>query len=122
VSMEPLSGPARLARLRSELPGAAQAATQFAVDNPVSVAVTIAGVVVAQRVAFNAVRPRTGLQGLALVLVMQVLTPWLLRQAIEHDVISFKLRDGDGGFVSARELLHAIAEQDFDGAPGPDPA
>jgi hypothetical protein len=111
---------ARLARLRGELPGAAQALTQFVVDNPAQVAVTAAGVVVAQRVAFNLVRPRTPLQGVALVIVMEVLTPWLLRQAIEHEVISFRLRDGDGGFVSACELLRAL-RGDGDAA-SPDPA
>jgi hypothetical protein len=113
VSMEPVTVPGRLARLRDELPVGMKAVTEFAVDNPGQVAVTLAGVLVAARVAGNLARPRTGLHAAALAIVMSTALPWLLRQAVKHDVISFRLRDGQGGFVSARELWEAIDSEDL---------
>ena len=111
----------QLAQLREDLPGAAKVMTQFVVDNPVGVSITIAGTLVVSRIAFNAVKPRSALQGVALLVVLNALTPWLLKQAIEHGVISFKLRDGEGGFVSARELITSLRE-DTSAAPARDPA
>jgi hypothetical protein len=109
------------ARLRSELPEGMKALTEFVVDNPVQVSVTVAGMVVVSRIGFNLVKPRTAVQGVALLLVLNVLSPWLVKQAIERGVISFRLRDGEGGFVSARELIGSLREDDA-GAPRRDPA
>ena len=111
----------QLAQLREELPGAAKVMTQFVVDNPVGVSVTVAGTLVVSRIAVNLVKPRSALQASALLVVLYALTPWLLRQAVERGVISFKLRDGEGGFVSARELLASLRE-DTGAAPARDPA
>jgi hypothetical protein len=99
-----------LARLRETLPEGMKHLTQFVLDNPVPVGVTAAGAVVMVRIGSNVVRPRTAVQASALAVVLYFVTPWLLRKAIERGVISFKFRDGEGGFVSARELMDSLRE------------
>ena len=111
----------QLAQLREDLPDGMKAMTQFVLDNPVGVGVTVAGTLVLSRIAFNAVKPRTAVQGVALLVVLEFVAPWLLKQAIGHGVISFKLRDGEGGFVPARELLASLRE-DTGAAAARDPA
>ena len=110
-----------LARLREDLPDGMKYVTQFVLDNPVGVGVTVAGTLVISRIGFNLVKPRTAVQGVALLVVLQFVAPWLLRQAVERGVISFRLRDGEGGFVSARELISSLRE-DASAAAARDPA
>ena len=111
----------QLAQLREDLPDGMKYVTQFALDNPVQVAVTVSGMVVVSRIGVNLVKPRTATQAVALLVVLNVLTPWLLSKAVERGVISFRLRDGEGGFVSARELISSLRE-DTSAAAARDPA
>ena len=114
-------GRSQLAQLREELPDGMKYVTQFVLDNPVGVGVTVAGTLVVSRIGFNLVKPRSAVQGVALLVVLNMLTPWLLKQAIERGVISFRLRDGEGGFVSTRELISSLRE-DTGAAAARDPA
>lgn len=81
-------------KAREQLPLAAQAVTEFVVDNPLQVGLTISGIVVLDRILFNAVRPRGPVQILATAGVASILAPLLLKKAIEHGLIKFSFRDG----------------------------
>lgn len=91
------AGPAE--RFRRTLPAAAAQVTQLVVDNPAQFALVIAGTVVTARAAFNIVRPRTPLEGLALMVVLQVGLPALATAAIDRGWLKFRVRDEDGNLI-----------------------
>lgn len=86
-------------QLRTEAPVLAAEFTQLAVDNPGQFAVLIAGTVVITRAAFNLVRPRTPLQAVALMIVLEVGVPRLAAAALEHGWIRLRVRDDHGRLI-----------------------
>jgi hypothetical protein len=89
----------RIEQLRVQVPVLAEKLTQLVVDNPAQFALLFAGGIVLGRVAGRMVRPRTALEGLALMTVLQAGVPLLATQAIERGWIRFKVRDEDGQLV-----------------------
>lgn len=72
---------------------------QVVVDNPGQVAAVAAATIVLTRAAVNAVRPRTAVEGLALMLVLQLAVPKLAQLAVERGYLRFRVRDADGKLV-----------------------
>jgi hypothetical protein len=89
----------RLEQLRQGLPDAAAAVTQVIVDNPGQFALIAAGALVAMRAAANIIRPRTPLEALALMVVLQVALPPLAMHAVSRGWLKLKVRDADGCLV-----------------------
>lgn len=94
-----MSEVSRLEEFRQLAPIAACEFTQLVVDNPAQFALITAGSVVAMRAAVNIVRPRTPLQGLALMVVLQAGLPVLARTAMDRGWLRFRVRDADGNLV-----------------------
>ncbi len=107
----------RLERLREELPAAVSSAAMFAADNPGDVAVAVAGMLVLDAAMINLVRPRTLTMRLATIIAGVAMTKYLLKAAIDRDLISFRLREPDGSFTSLRDVL-----REAPGAAGADTA
>lgn len=99
-------------QLVQALPNAARLLTEFAVDNPGQVTMIMASTVVATRLIIRAVRPSTPLEVLATVVVTNVALPYLAAELIRRDVISFRIRDGNGGYVQLRDVLARDAGED----------
>lgn len=109
------TGPA--ARLLQRLPGAVGGITQVIVDNPGQFALVTAASIVLTRAAVNLVRPRTAIEGLALLVLLQLLLPRLATAAVEHGWITFRIRTPDGRLVPLI-IGKAVSEP----VPAPDPA
>lgn len=105
-------GQSRLEKYRREIPQGVKDVTQVVVDNPGQFALLLAGSVVIGRAAANIVRPRTALEALALMVVLQVGIPVLAAKAIGQGWIRLRVRDADGCLVP-------LAVRDD---PGADPA
>jgi hypothetical protein len=86
----------RVEQLRVQVPALAEKITQLVVDNPAQFALLMAGGIVLGRAAVNIVRPRTGLEALALAAVLQAGVPLLASQVLERGWIRLRVRDEDG--------------------------
>ena len=86
-------------RIRQRLPEAVKTVTQLVVDNPGQVAVTVAGSMVLTRVLANAMRPRTAIEALALLIVCEVGGIWLAAKAMDAGILRFRVRDAGGRLV-----------------------
>jgi KaiC/GvpD/RAD55 family RecA-like ATPase len=109
-----------LATVADELPGALYAVARVVVDNPLDTAITLSGALVLGQVMHNLVRPRTLPQLAATMLVANTLGGWGLAKAIEHGVISFRLREPDGSYTQLRDLI--TGERELPDADSADPA
>lgn len=89
----------RADQIRHELPFMVAKVVEVVVDNPAQMALILAGGVVIGRAAANIVRPRTPLQALALMVVLQVGTPLLMSEAVKRGWIKFRVRDENGDLV-----------------------
>lgn len=89
----------RVEQLRVQVPVLAEKLTQLVVDNPAQFALLMAGGIVLGRAAANIVRPRTVLEALALMAVLQAGVPLLASQALERGWIRLRVRDEDGQLV-----------------------
>ena len=95
----------RLEQARRRLPVLAAAATEIVVDNPAMFAGVVAGTIVLTRAAVRIVRPRSLLEVLALVVVLELTIPQLARVAIERGLLPpVKVRDADGRLVRLADL------------------
>jgi hypothetical protein len=95
----------RLDEVREQLPGAAQIATRFALDNAGPAAVTLAGMIVLNQLAVRAVRPRTPAAALALFVVLVTAEPLLVQELVKRGVLKFTIRDPHGCRHDLGELL-----------------
>lgn len=95
--------PTRIGRgIRSVLehaPENAAAVTQVLLDNPAQFAALGAGTIVAVRIAGNLMRPRTALEALALMAILQLVIPKLAMTAIDRGWLTFRVRTPDGRLV-----------------------
>lgn len=86
-------------RFRLAVPDAVAEVARVVVDNPGQFALVIAGTVVLTRAAANIVRPRTPLQAVALMVVLQAGLPVLAKTAMDRGWLRFRVRDADGKLV-----------------------
>jgi hypothetical protein len=100
ITPEHLLHASPLERFRLALPEAAGKAAQIVADNPGQFALLMAGTVVLTRVAARIVRPRTPLESVALMIVLQVGLPQLAMTAMARGWLKFRLRDDDGNLIS----------------------
>ncbi len=89
----------RFDNLLQRLPGGMSAMTQIIVDNPGQIALFTAATIVITRAVVNLVRPRTAVEGLALLVVLELALPRLAMAAVEHGWITFRIRTPDGRLV-----------------------
>jgi hypothetical protein len=89
----------RIERIRQDLPETVGKIAQVVVDNPGQMALIAAATVVLTRAAANIVRPRTPLEGLALLVVLNIAMPKLAMMAAERGWLAFKTRDQDGKLI-----------------------
>lgn len=106
----------RLDEVRDRLPGAASVATRFALDNAGPVAITLAGMLVLNQLAYRAVRPRTPVQALALAVVLIAAEPVMVQELVKRRVLKFTVRCHAGCPHDLGELLR---ESDADRLPPP---
>lgn len=100
--IQPMSITRRLAELREAAPDAAAAVVRAVADNPGQMVLICAASMVAARAAGNLVRPRTGIQALALCVVLSAGMGKLTTVAIDRGWIDFRVRGADGEPVSLR--------------------
>ena len=89
----------RIEEARAVLPKAMATMTQLVVDNPAQFAFVAAGAMVTGKILVNLVKPRTPLEALAVLIVAECATPFLLKAAIDHGYLKFRIRDPDGNLV-----------------------
>lgn len=89
----------RLRRALDQAPDAARTATQVIVDNPAPIAVTAAGMIVVSKMLMRAVRPRGLVEGVATMIVANVLCAWGGSELIERGYLKFRFRGDDGNFL-----------------------
>ena len=89
----------RVETVRTTLPHVAAVATQLVVDNPVQFGLVAAGSLVLARAAVNIVKPRTPLEFLALLCVLEFASPLLIRKAMDTGLLKFRIRDESGQLV-----------------------
>lgn len=95
-TVAPMGG---LAELRHNLPAAVERVTQLVVDNPGQFGLLVAGDIVATRVLMNLVRPRTPIEGLAVMVVLMAGLPLVAGAAVSRGWIKLRVRDEDGKLV-----------------------
>jgi hypothetical protein len=86
-------------QLLEDAPEGAAVITQTIIDNPGPIAVVGAGAIVATRIAVRAMRPRTGLEAIALIVLLQLTLPKLAGLAVERGWLTFRVRDCEGRLV-----------------------
>jgi len=101
--------PGYLGWLLEQAPATAAEVTQVIIDNPFPMLAIGAGTVVAVRLAGNLVRPRTALEALALMAILQLTLPKLAHMAIDRGWLTFRVRDLEGRLVP---VVHGKAERD----------
>ena len=92
----------RIEEARAVLPKAVARMTQLVVDNPAQFAFAAAGSMVFAKILVNLVKPRTPLEALAVLVVAECATPFLLKGAIDRGYLKFRVRDADGNLVPLR--------------------
>lgn len=95
----------RLEQLAELVPEAARQTAQLAVDNPLTFTVAISAGIVAPRLAFRLVRPRTLLEVIALGVLLEVGLTYGLARAVSSGLLPVYIRDPAG----ARIPLHGGA-------------
>lgn len=102
--------PGRLRRALDQAPDAARAVTQFAVDNPAPVAISLAGAVVVPKLLLRAVRPRGPVEGIATLIVSSVLCAWGYGQLIDRGVLRFRIRGENNDLLPDEDLTTPESE------------
>lgn len=111
-----MSGLQRFDDARQAAPAAAAAAVQVIVDNPAQFAVMTAATIVLARTAVRVMRPRSALELLALMVVLEVTLPRLAMAAIDRGWMTIRIRDVDGRLVPLG-LSYEIGDDDPPFAP-----
>lgn len=91
------------AELRQSLPAKVARVTELAVDNPGPLVLLVAGDIVLTRTVMNLVRPRTPLEGLAVMVVLMAGLPALAGHAISRGWIRLRIRDENGNLIPLLE-------------------
>ena len=103
----------RLADARDDAPAAAAAMVRLVLDNPGQFAVITAATIVATKTAFRIVQPRTALEALALLVVLELAIPKLAMTAIDRGWLTIRIRDAHGCLVPlVTGLTYEIGDDD----------
>jgi hypothetical protein len=100
--MSEITPAGRVEMARREIPYAVQRLTQFAVDNPAQVALIAAAAIVVTAAARNIVRPKTLIEAVALMAVLDAGGALAAKQVFERGWLNFRVRDADGALVTVR--------------------